>query len=121
MSRPFEITLNSFVRRTEHTHTLKALVLEVGAALSRKGRSRNWQLSLTAEQAIQLRQTIESAGQPSWLWLAKALHHESPALDANALRTIAQKHWPITVTKLIALTDCTSAQARTVIDALEWA
>lgn len=120
MTQVFKISLNSFVRRTEHTNQLKALIDEAGATLSRKGRSRNWTLSSTKEQAIQVRHAIEAANQSSWLWLAKALEIESPRLTTDELRSIADKHWPVTVTTLMAITDCTSAQARTVIDDIEW-
>jgi len=121
MTDQLKIPLNSFVRRTDDTNRLKAIILETGAALTRTGRSRNWQLSLTTMQAIALRRAIESANQNSWLWIANAIQDHSPILDTKALEGLAKQHWPLSVSALVALTDCTNAQARRVIDKIEWA
>ena len=114
------ITLNSFVRRTDHTQALKNLIRNSGAQLQRKGRSRNWELEVSSEQAIQLRNAIEASREVTWHWIEKALTAHVPALTLSQVNTIAQQHWPVTVTQLTILTNCTMAEARAVIDSIEW-
>ncbi|KZZ65270.1 hypothetical protein A3765_05970 [Oleiphilus sp. HI0130] len=120
MHQQISISLNSFVRRTNHTQTLKTLIRASGAQLERKGRSRNWILNVTNEQAIHLRNAMESSGEETWLWIEKSLSAHLPTLSLTEIQTIAQKHWPITVTQLISLTNCRIAEARTAIDRIEW-
>ena len=114
------IALNSFVRRTEQTPKLKALICDCGGSLSRQGRSRNWVLTISSQQAIALRKAIEEARQPSWLWLANLLTKEQQPLTEAEIKTLATEHWPITVSELMSLSDCTLAEARKVIDEIEW-
>lgn len=120
MSDKISLVLTGFVRRTEHTSQLKALLKASGAQLSRQGRSRNWALVIKAQQVIAVRKAIEEAGQPSWLWLAKKLTSEYPHLSQDELKQFAIQHWPVTVSKLMSLTDCTLAEARLAIDEVEW-
>jgi len=120
MSDKTRIALNNFVRRTDHTSKLKELISGTGAMLSRKGRSRNWVLTISSQQAIALRKAIEEAGQTTWLWLANLLTKEQKPLSEAEIKTIAMQHWPITVSELMSISDCTLAEARKVIDEVEW-
>jgi Ribosome recycling factor len=120
VQQKISITLNSFVRRTSHTQALKNLIFGSGAQLKRKGRSRNWVMEVDSEQAIRLRNLIENSGEESWHWIEKSLTAHVPALTLPQINTIAQQHWPVTVTQLTTLTNCTIAEARAVIDGIEW-
>jgi len=120
MEEQYTISLNSFVRRTQNTHLLKELFLKSGATLTRQGRSRHWQLTLTRDQARTLCRAIEHSDQPSWLWCSKLLIATKPQVTQGDLSAVARAHWPITVNQLVAMTDCTLAQARRIIDEIEW-
>lgn len=120
MPQFFRIQLNSFIRRIENAQDLKCLIKDQGVTLTRRGRSRNWTIELNTEQSINLQKSIESEKQESWLWLAKLLNEQRPELNLKDLEALAKEHWPISVNQLMTLTDCTSAQARLVIDEIEW-
>ncbi|KZY67386.1 hypothetical protein, partial [Oleiphilus sp. HI0067] len=108
------------IRRVENAQDLKCLIKDQGVTLTRRGRSRNWTIELNTEQSINLQKSIESAKQESWLWVANLLKKQRPELNLKDLKTLAKEHWPISVNQLMRLTDCTSAQARLVIDEIEW-
>lgn len=114
------ITLPSFLRRVFKAYALKAEIREIGAVLNRIGRSRNWQLKASFEQIESIIALVESAEEDSWLWIAKLLRQQHQDLTHDMLLNIAQKNLGITVNQLMAKTDCTIAQARRVIDELEW-
>lgn len=114
------IVLPSFLRRVLRAYALKAEIRRVGCELQRIGRSRNWRLEGTTEQFYQIVEFIEEAHEDSWLWLAKKLKQESEKLSHDHLLFIAKKNSGITVNELMAKTDCTVAEARKVIDELEW-
>lgn len=114
------ITLPSFLRRVFKAYALKSLIREQGCELSRIGRSRNWQLKATFEQLEAIIETIESSEEPSWQWLAKHLSKQRKNLGFDMLVSIAKKKPSITVTELMKRTDCTIAEARRVIDAIEF-
>lgn len=120
MPQFFRIQLNSFIRRVENAQDLKCLIKDQGVTLTRRGRSRNWTIKLNTEQSINLQKSIESAKQESWLWVANLLKKQRPELNLKDLKTLAKEHWPISVNQFMRLTDCTSAQARLVIDEIEW-
>ena len=77
-------------------------------------------MAIDSQQAIRLRNVIQDSGEESWHWIEKSLTAHVPALTLPQINTIAQQHWPVTVTQLIALTNCTRAEARAVIDEIEW-
>ena len=114
------IKLPSFLRRTMKAYALKAEIRTLGCELHRVGRSRNWQLKANFEQLEKIIDFIEQANEPSWLWLAKKLTSQHQHLSHQALLQLAQQLPEVTVTKLMARTDCTIVQARKVIDELEW-
>ncbi|MDO6427844.1 MULTISPECIES: ribosome recycling factor family protein [Thalassotalea] len=120
MIRTTTITLPSFLRRTMRAFALKAEIRAIGCQLNRVGRSRNWQLTGTAEQLNDVVLFIENSGENSWLWLAKKLRLETDKLSHEILLAIAKKNDGITVNELMAKTDCTVLEARKVIDELEW-
>lgn len=114
------ITLNGFARRTSNTEELKESIRSTGAKLTRKGRSRVWLLEADNSQIKQISDLIYQSSEDSWLWLAKKINEAKPQLDRGELRSIARQHMGITVTQLTSLTDCTLAEARIVLDEIEW-
>ena len=113
------INLPAFVRRTMKAYALKAHIRQLGCDLSRIGRSRNWQLKANFSQIQALVKLIEQEQEESWLWLGKLLKREYQHLSHDNLLALAIRLDSLTVTALIALTDCTLAQARKVLDELE--
>ncbi len=101
-------------------YAIKALIRSQGAELARIGRSRNWQLTANFEQMNNIADLIEHSGEDTWLWVAKLLRSQYVNLSHSALLTIAKKNPGISVNELVTKTDCTVAQARKVIDEIEW-
>ena len=113
------INLPAFVRRTMKAYALKSHIRQLGCELSRIGRSRNWQLKASFSQIQALVTLIEQEHEDSWLWLGKLLKREYQYSSHENLLVLATRLDNITVTALMALTDCTLAQARKVLDELE--
>lgn len=113
------VTLPSFLRRTMKAYVLKAHIRQQGCELHRIGRSRNWQIKADFEQLQAIIDFVDSSNEPSWLWLAKLLRNEYKHLTHGELLRIASTLEEITINSLIARSDCTIAQARTIIDELE--
>lgn len=114
------ISLPSFLRRVLKAYALKALIREQGCELTRIGRSRNWQLKASFEQLEQVIHVIEQQDEPSWQWLAEHLSKQRKNLGFDMLVEIAKKKPGITITELMTRTDCTIAEARQVIDKIEF-
>lgn len=114
------ITLPSFLRRVIKAYALKSLIRAQGCELNRIGRSRNWQLKATFEQLEATVSLIEQSEEASWLWVAAHISKQSKNLGFDMLLTIAQKKPGITISELMQRTDCTIAEARKVIDVLEF-
>ena len=113
------INLPAFVRRTMKAYALKAHSRQLDCDLSRIGRSRNWQIKANFSQIQALVKLIEQEQEESWLWLGKLLKREYQHLNHDNLLALAIRLDNLTVTALMALTDCTLAQARKVLDELE--
>ncbi|MEI6893355.1 MAG: ribosome recycling factor family protein [Colwellia sp.] len=113
------INLPSFLRRTMKAYALKAHIRELGCELNRIGRSRNWQLKADFSQLQSIIEFIEQEHEESWFWLAKLLKKEYQYSSHENLLQLASRLDNITITALIAKTDCTLAQARKVLDQLE--
>jgi len=120
MANPIQIILPSFLRRVMRAYAIKALMRSTGCELNRIGRSRNWQLKATLEQLEKIVTLIESSDEDTWQWVAERIrkHHQSYTFES--LMRIAKYKPGITVNELVAKTDCTVAEARKVIDELEW-
>lgn len=114
------ITLPSFIRRVDKTNHLKNLFREQGCELKRIGRSRHWQLDASFAQIEATIKAIEASTEPSWQWLVTHLSKQHKDLAFDMLLSIAEKKPAITVSELMQRTDCTIAQARKVIDTLEF-
>ncbi len=112
--------LNSFVRRCSAADQLKTTIKQSGASLTRKGRSRNWLLIITPSQKKHLCSAIYQANQPSWLWLIKRLNDSAAPACASDIKQAALDNPGITVSQLVNLTSCTLAEARNVLDEIEW-
>jgi hypothetical protein len=114
------INLPSLVRKVMKAYALKSLIRDSGSQLQRIGRSRNWQLKATFEQLEQVILAIQNSEEISWQWLAIHLAKQREHLSHDELIRIAKLKPEITVNQLMARTDCTIAQARKIIDELEW-
>ncbi|MFD2165957.1 ribosome recycling factor family protein [Thalassotalea euphylliae] len=114
------IILPSFLRKTMKAYALKSEIRAIGCELNRIGRSRNWKLSADKYQLQNIIEFIEQSNEDSWQWLAKHLRKQQESLTHDDLMFIAKQNAGITVNQLIAKTDCTAAQARRVIDELEF-
>ena len=101
-------------------YALKAQIRTIGCELSRIGRSRNWKLNANREQIYQIIEYVENSSESSWQWLAKHLRKQQEDITQEELIQIAMKYRDITINQLMARTDCTVAQARRVIDAIEF-
>lgn len=115
-----KITLNGFVRRTQNTEVLKEGIRLTGATLSRKGRSRNWQLQADHDQIRKITALIYQSEENSWLWLAKIMNDEKPQLSRDDLRIIVKQNPTMSVSQIVSLTDCSLADVRKVLDEVEW-
>jgi len=115
-----QFLLNSFVRRVAKADKLKVKIRSTGAVLSRKGRSRNWSLEADSRQILAIINLVESAGEDSWFWLSKKLSENKQVLSYDNLLQFAREQPNITLTQLMAMTDCKLADARKVLDFLEW-
>jgi len=113
------INLPSFLRRSLKAYALKSHIRELGCNLSRIGRSRNWQLKANFSQLQDIVKFIEHEDEDSWLWLAKLLKKQYQHLSHENLLALAERMDNVTVTALMAQTDCTLAQARKILDELE--
>jgi len=120
MNNTESFTLNSLVRRTQHTKVLKEKIRSTGACLSRSGRSRNWRLAASAQQIQDILKLLRESSEESWLWLAKVLKENKRPLSEKALLDYAKQHPNTTVNELMAISDCTLIQARKILDELEW-
>jgi hypothetical protein len=114
------IILPSFIRRVLKAYAIKTLIRQQGCELNRIGRSRNWRLQATFEQLEQTINVIEASEEASWLWVATHLSKQRKNLSFDMLVTVALKKPSITVTELMQRTDCTIAEARRVIDTIEF-
>lgn len=119
MDKIVTISLPSFLRRTMKAYELKAHIRQQGGELNRIGRSRNWQLKANFTQLQNIIAFVDLSNEPSWLWLAKLLRNEYKHLTHDELIKIASTLTDVTISALIARTDCTIVQARTIIDELE--
>ncbi|UUO24767.1 hypothetical protein FGD67_17245 [Colwellia sp. M166] len=115
------ITLPAFLRRVLKSSVLKSLIREQGGELNRIGRSRNWQLNASFEQIEAIITAIEASEEQSWQWLVTHLSKQHKNLSFDMLISIVDKKPGITVSELMLRTDCTIAEARRVIDTLEFA
>ena len=100
-------------------YALKAHIRLQGCELKRIGRSRHWLLTANFEQLHAIIDFIGTSNEPSWLWLAKLLKNKYKHLSHDELLKVAATIDNVTVSALIARSDCTIAQARQVIDELE--
>jgi len=114
------IALNSFVRKTPNADALKQLIKSTGAKLTRKGRSRNWYLQADTPQLLLIIELIHQSGEEGWFWVPKKISESKSHLSHDELLEFARLHSDMTVTKLMAATDCKLLEARKVIDQLEW-
>lgn len=110
------IPIRALAGRTVNTFALKALIRESGAVLTRKGRSSNWLLFADKQQMRQIVKDIEQSEQASWQWLAKLIGEKCQQYSYNELLKLVDLNPSISVKQLVAMTDCTVAEARKVID-----
>jgi len=100
-------------------YALKAFIRQQGCELHRIGRSRNWLLKANFDQLQAISEFIDQSDEPTWQWLSKLLQNQYQHLSHDELLRIASMLAEVTVSALIARSNCTIAQARRVIDELE--
>ncbi len=120
MAALITIILPSFLRKSLKAYALKALIRDHSCTLNRVGRSRNWQLTGTKDQLEQIVHDIAHSNEESWQWLVKKLSSHVEYTTHESLLALAKRNPNITVNELITKSNCTLAQARLVIDELEW-
>lgn len=113
------VKLPSFLRRIVNSDVLKAHIKETGCNLTRIGRSRNWQLKASVSQLQNIVLFIEYENEDSWIWLSTLLKKEYLHLSHDSLLALARRLDNVTITSLMAHTDCTLVQARKILDELE--
>jgi len=112
--------LNSLVRRTEHTDELKRLLKSADAVLIRKGRSRNWVLTVDIQCLSSLISLIDGANEDSWRWVSTLLNEKKPSWSREQLLEFVRDNRSISLAELVSITDCSRSEARKVLDQLEW-
>ena len=120
MAAEISIILPSFLRKSLKAYALKALIREHGCTLNRIGRSRNWQLKGTTDQLELVINDIAQIDEASWQWLIKKLSSHIEYSTHESLLALAKRNPNITVNELMTKANCTLAQARQIIDELEW-
>ena len=120
MAAEISIILPSFLRKSLKAYALKALIREHGCTLNRIGRSRNWQLKGTTDQLELVINDIAKIDEASWQWLIKKLSSHIEYSTHESLLALAKRNPNITVNELMTKANCTLAQARQIIDELEW-
>jgi len=115
-----QILLRAFVRKCFDTYLLKAIIRNSGAHLSRKGRSRDWILIADRTQISQIIEHVEASDQDSWRWFSTLLRKQGAQLTHQQILDLVQRNPSISTNQLIALADCTLAQARRALDEMEW-
>ena len=110
------VIIRAMAGRTVNTFALKTLIRDTGAVLARKGRSSTWLLFADTAQMRQIVTDIQQSDQPSWQWLAKLVGEKCNHYSYQELLNLVNRNPAITVNQLIAMTDCTIADARKVID-----
>jgi len=63
---------------------------------------------------------IYASAEGSWIWLAKAASESRPLMSHDDLLAEVRQKPAITVNELVASSHCSIAEARTVLDELEW-
>jgi len=116
-----QLLLRAFVRKCFDAYLLKAIIRDSGAHLSRKGRSRHWILIADSAQIAKIIEQIDNSEQDSWRWLATLLREQRTMLTQEQILEHVKRNPAISTNQLIALTDCTLAQARKALDDMEWA
>ncbi|KZN60233.1 hypothetical protein N473_24955 [Pseudoalteromonas luteoviolacea CPMOR-1] len=112
----YEIQLNSFVRRIEQAHSLKAIIKSSGAHLSRIGRSRNWRIRGSRSQFEFIIEHAQQHEESSWRWVIENLINTFPKPDLAELVNMVRNNPAITHQQLIAETECTLVEARKAFD-----
>ena len=120
MNPQAKIPLSSLIRRTTDTVVLKAHITATGARLSRKGRPRNWELCANNVHIKSIIEIINRSGEDSWRWVARKLAENIPPTSRDEILSLARQKPAITVAQLVSATDCSPAEARAVLDELEW-
>lgn len=110
------IVITALAGRTVATYALKELIRATGAVLTRKARSANWLLFADKQQMDQIVEDIEAAQQKSWQWLAPLIAEKRRQFQYNELLALANRNPSISVNQLVAMSDCTIAEARKVLD-----
>ncbi|WP_371186439.1 ribosome recycling factor family protein [Thalassotalea maritima] len=114
------IMLPSFLRRAMRAFELKAIIRQSGCELSRIGRSRNWRLSASREQILEIIELLRQQDEPSWQWVLTLLESKIGSYTEADILEFVKRNPNISVNELVTLANCTVAQARQALDAYEF-
>lgn len=109
------VQLNSFVHRIEDKERFAGLVLSMQCGLKRIRRSRNWLLSGTEAQLIQLNDELKYETDN---WVKQAIEKSLPKREISLDEWLSSNP-NTTVNQLVKETGCTVVQARQAIDKFE--
>jgi ribosome recycling factor-like protein len=113
------IILPSFLRRSLKAYALKNMIRSTGCELSRVGRSRNWRLLASQQQLQDIILLVEESKEESWLWMIAFLKKHKAQISHKELLNLIKLNPDISINELLALSDCTIAQARKALDEME--
>ncbi|MBD1577737.1 ribosome recycling factor [Vibrio sp. S11_S32] len=122
------IALPSLIHRIgrDRVKQAKSIALKLGCELKRIRRSRNWQLQGEVEPLSELIETLTATDPDTMSYLIKKItdgintaliseeDSQPPPSMADKLAALIQSNPDITLNELMAITDCTMAQARSV-------
>ncbi|MDN3651768.1 ribosome recycling factor family protein [Thalassotalea ponticola] len=112
--------LPSFLRRAMRAFELKAIIRQSGCELTRIGRSRNWRLSASREQLLQISESLRQHEEPSWQWVLALLESKIGTYTEADILEFVKRNPNISVNELVTLANCTVAQARQALDSYEF-
>lgn len=109
------IQLNSFVRRVDDKERVIALAVSEKCSLKRIRRSRHWQLSGTELQLTHFKAGLTDIAD---YWIKLAIEKALPKKQLSLQECLISQP-NITINQLVAMTECTVAEARQAIDQFE--
>lgn len=109
------VKLNNLLHRIDCKAAMVALATQHGGSLKRIRRSKNWLLTGTQAQLVEISSKLcEQKTQ----WIVKAIDNALPKPTFN-LTSIMAANPAMTVNQLMAETGCSLVEARTAIDSAE--
>ena len=109
------VKLNNFIHRIDCKAAVIGLVTQHHCSLKRIRRSKNWQITGTQAQLIELSETLQK---DKTGWIADAIDKALPTPSFD-LALIIKSTPTITINQLMTKTGCSLVEARSAIDTAE--